>query len=197
MTVSTENVALPGTPEPPPAAGASPEAPPPAALPEPPPSSDTKPKRNRPTTRAGRRAEAEARKAAKARDKETTPKAPATKPAPRRAPLEARLSGSIATLGTAVVVAGAASSSTAVQADGMLIVEHGPNVAHALAELAKDNPAVAAALERMLTAGAWAGVITAVTPIVIGIAANHGAIPAGLAGMLAAGPDQAPAPDAG
>lgn len=182
-----------GSVETPPAAQV-PEAGPPEAttLPPPPPNpEDTKPKR--PTTRAGRRARAAATKAAKA----STPKAPkAAKPPPRRAPLEDRLASSLATVGTAIVVAGAGTGSQAVQADGMLVVAHAPNVAHALDQLARDNPAVAAALERMLTAGAWSGVIVACTPIALGVAANHGLLPQAVLDMLTAAPDQAAGPDA-
>lgn len=157
---------------------------------------EAKPKR-RPTTRAGRRAQAAAKAAektaAKGTAKESTPKAPAGKPTPRRESLERRLAGAIASLGTGVTVAGAMTSE-AVQADGLLIVQHAPNIAHALDGLAKDNPAVAVALERMLTAGAWSGVIAACTPLALGIAANHGALPRPVLDMLtaqAAEPDQA------
>lgn len=158
--------------------------------------SETPPERpaaKRPTTRAGRRAQAAAKKATP--KAETKPSSTA-KPAPRRASLEVRLAGSIAGLGTSVVIAGAMTS-PAVQADGMLIVEHSGNIATALDKLAKDNPNVAVALERMLTAGAYAGLITALTPVLLGIAANHGALPPGVLAMLTQQPeaDQAPAGD--
>ena len=177
------------------------DLPPPPPKPEPAPAParpaepapDTAPAK-RPTTRAGRRAAAEARKAEKAAKATKPDTKPASKPAPRRASLETRLGGAIASLGTGVAVAGIGMGSEAVKADGLLVVEHSANVAKALDSLAKDNPAVAATLERMLTAGAWSGVIAACVPIAIGVASNHGMIPAGMAEALGAGqPDQPPA----
>ncbi len=146
---------------------------------------DTAPKRSsRPTTRAGRRAASEAAKAAKAAKAEQAPKRSTAKPTPRRASLESRLAGSIAGIGTAVMVSGVATGKPALQADGQLIVEHSGNIAAALDKVAKDNPAVARALEQMLTAGVWGGLAVALMPVALGIAANHGAIPPGVAAMM-------------
>jgi hypothetical protein len=153
---------------------------PPPPLPDtPPPPPDTKPKR--PTTRAERRAVAEANKARKA----TKPdKAPAASK-PRKASLETRLAGNIATLGTVLAAAGGMAS-PALSADGVLVVQHSASIAAALDKVAKDDPKVAAALERMLTVGTWSGLIAALMPLVLGIAANHGAIPPQLAAILGA-----------
>lgn len=185
-------------PEPGSPAFVAPELPP--AEPRPEPAAETPPAKPkaRASTRAGRKAEAAAnkakREAAKGATKEAAPKVPAGKPAPRRASLEQRLAGAIASLGTGVAVAGAMTSE-AVKADGLLVVEHAPNIAHALDGLAKDNPAVAVALERMLTAGAWSGVIAACTPVALGIAANHGMLPKAVLDQLGAA--EAPGPAAG
>lgn len=147
------------------------------------PKADTPPKR--PTTRAGRQAAAAARKA-----QGKTDKAPKTgKPsAPRKASLETRLTGNLITLGTVIAATGGMTS-PAVTADGVLICQHAPNVAAALDKIAKDDPRVAAALERMLTVGTWSGLVAAMLPLVLGIAANHGAIPPGIASLLGATPD--------
>lgn len=161
-----------------PALGTVPELP--ADL-TPPPPPDEKPKR--PTTRAGRRASS----AAKAAAKRTDSKPKTSKPTPRRASLEDRLATSIVQLGTAVMLGGSVSGSAAVQADGQLIVQHAPSVANALANVAKDNPRVATALENMLTAGVWGGLAAAVIPLLLGIAANHNAIPPGVAALLGVG----------
>lgn len=171
----------PGAARPPADAGAvlpppSPEAS--AGAPDAPPA-DVKP--GRPTTRAGRRAAAEAKKAAGAGAKDTKPKS--TAKVPRRASLETRLAGSLTSLGTAVAVAGAVSS-PAVQADGVAIIQHAPAIAAALDKVAKDDPRVAASLERMLTAGVWSGLVAALVPLGLTIAANHKAIPEHLAAML-------------
>lgn len=144
------------------------------------PPKDTKPKR--PTTREGRRiAAAQAKAKAAAAGKDTKPKS--AKPTPRRAPLEARLAASIASIGTMVMVSGALVS-PAISADGLVIAQHSGSVAAALDKVAKDDPRVAAALERMLTAGVWSGLLGALVPVALGIAANHGAIPANIAAML-------------
>lgn len=139
-----------------------------------------KPASKRPTTRAGRRAASAARKASTKAD--SKPKS--SKPTPRRDSLEKRLSGSIAGIGTMVLVSGTVSGSAAVQADGELIVAHAPHIAQALDKVAKDNPRVAAALESMLTAGVWSGLGVALLPVALGIAANHGAIPPHIAAHL-------------
>lgn len=92
--------------------------------------------------------------------------------------LEKRLASSLTTLGTLGCLVS--------PADGMVVVQGVPALAAALAKLADENPAVRANLERMLTAGAWSGVIAAVVPMVIGIMANHGAIPPAMAQMFGA-----------
>jgi hypothetical protein len=122
------------------------------------------------------------------RPKGSTDKAPrATASTPRSTArksttpnLEKRLGSSLTTLGTL----GCLVSPT----DGMVILQGVPALAAALAKLADENPAVRANLERMLTAGAWSGVIAAVVPMVIGIMANHGAMPPAMAAMFGAAP---------
>jgi hypothetical protein len=74
----------------------------------------------------------------------------------------------------------------------MVVVNGVPALAAALAKLAEENPSVRENLERMLTAGAWSGVIAAVLPIVLGICANHGMIPAQLGALIGAGVPTAP-----
>lgn len=182
-TATADPFALPEAPPAPPAAPEAPAAPAAVA-----PVGDEKPKR--PTTRAGRRAAAEAKAAKKATSpRESKP----SKPTPRKASLETRLAANIAGLGTVVAATGGMVSPAFV-ADGVLVVEHSANVAKALAKVADDQPQVKAALERALTAGVWSGLIAAVLPLAVGIAANHGAIPSHLATMLADDSPQAPAP---
>lgn len=179
------------------APGAAPAAPPagaaPAVLPDlppPPPKPDEAPKR--PTTRAGRKAAAEAAKARKAGagKADTSPKS--TAPKPRKASLETRLTESLVTLGVVIAATGGASGSP-IHHDGVLITEHAASVAKALADVAKSNPAVAAALERMLTVGTWSGLIAALLPLALGIAANHGAVPPYLVAALGGMRPEAPA----
>lgn len=172
MTADT----APGMLDVPPDLTPPPPAEPTADLPPVPPPPDTKPKR--PTTRAGRRAAAAA-KAAQGK----TDKAPKSKPAPRKASLETRLTGSLVSLGTMVTAAGAMTS-PALQLDGVAVIQHAPDIAAALDKVAQNDPRVKEALERMLTAGTWSGLIAAMLPLVLTIAANHGAIPESIAGML-------------
>jgi hypothetical protein len=163
-----------------------------AGLPPAPPKPDNKP--SRPTTRAGRRAAAEARKAAGQAKPEKAPKA---KSVPRKASLETRITGSLVSLGTMVAAAGSMTS-PAVQLDGVALIQNAPSIGAALDKVAKDDPRVAAALERMLTAGVWSGLVAAMLPLVLAIAANHGAIPKQIADMLGvAAPDLAAEAPAG
>lgn len=145
------------------------------------PKGDTAPskgKSKRPTTRAGRAAAAAERKA---KGKEKAPSS--STPRPRKADLENRLTTSLVTLGTGLTAAGAMTS-PAIAADGILVIRQAPDVSKALSDLAKNDPRVAAALERMLTVGTYGALVAAVAPLMIGIAANHGVIPAHVAGMV-------------
>jgi hypothetical protein len=124
------------------------------------------------------------------RSKASTDKAPrATTPRARKSTtpnLEKRLASSLTTLGTLGCLIS--------PSDGMVVVQGVPALAAALAKLADENPAVRQNLERMLTAGAWSGVIAALVPMAIGIMANHGAIPPAMAAMFGA---QAPPENGG
>jgi hypothetical protein len=153
---------------------------------------------SRPTTRAGRQAARAAREAKAAGGKPAkADKAPTgAKAAPRRATLETRLAQNFVTIGTMVAAAGAMTS-PAVQLDGVAIIEHAPNLAAALDRVAKDDPRVAASLERMLTAGVWSGLIAATLPLVVTMAGNHGALPPHIVAMLAPGSTTPPAPEGG
>lgn len=159
------------------------DAPPaPVDLPPAPPAPDVKPKR--PTTRAGRRAASAANKAKKPTGKDKKP----TSSTPRKAALETRLTDNFVALG-AVLAATGGMMSPALAADGLLITQHAASVSAALTKVADQQPAVKAALERMLTAGVYSGLVTAVLPLAIGIAGNHGMLPAGLVSALGGGVD--------
>lgn len=171
-------------------AGKDAGAPPAPVSPPEPPAPDTAPAK-RPTTRAGRKAATAAKSARKAATGATDAK-PKSTPTPRKANLETRLTGSLVTLGTVTAVSGGMVSPAFAQ-DGVLITEHAASIASALAKVADDQPQVKAALERMLTAGVWSGLVAAMLPLVVGIAANHGAIPPHLAAMLGATVPEPPA----
>lgn len=73
--------------------------------------------------------------------------------------------------------------SLAHQGDGMLIAAHGPNMAKAWSDLADESPKVRQVLEMLMTGGAWGGVLMAMTPVVMGIMANHGILTRDFLGM--------------
>lgn len=148
------------------------------------PTADVKPKRVRDeTTRAGRAAKARANAAErKANDK--PPRAGSA--AARKSPLVSRVDGALQGVGLSVTVAGGILNSQPVIADGQVIMQHAPSVAAALDKVAAGDPRVKEALEKLLTVGAYGGLFAAVLPLAIGIMANHGAVPPGLAGMMGA-----------
>ncbi len=165
---------------------------------EPTPDVAPQPAKKRATTAAGRKAEAAANRARRAQakaagKKDTKPRATAA----RKSPLDSRINASLIGLGSAVTIGGSIIGSEPLTADGQVIVQNAPNIADALSTLAKNDPRVAEALERLLSAGAYGGLITALMPVAIGIMANHGMIPAGLAqamGIATVAPQAQPAP---
>ena len=62
--------------------------------------------------------------------------------------------------------------------DGQAILNGSPALAQSLVGAAEHNPKVRRALETFVTAGAWAGVASAVLAIAIPILQNHNVIPA-------------------
>lgn len=113
-------------------------------------------------------------------------KAPADK-APRTtraAPLAKRLEDFIGGIGLMVLIVNAR--------DGQLILAGAPKQAAALDALAKENQTVRNALERLLAVSIYGQLAAAFAPTLLGIAANHGAVPP-IVGMLVAPPA---APDA-
>lgn len=152
--------------------------PPMVDVPDMPPAQDTKP--SRPTTRAGRAA---ARKAAAARTgQDAKPKA--TKPMPRKGALDKRLTTALVSVGGMVAGLSMVTGSEPLKADGLVIIENSANMAEAINRLADEDPRIKAALERMLSAGAWSGVLAATLPVVLAIAGNHGMVPPQLASLF-------------
>lgn len=82
------------------------------------------------------------------------------------------------------VLAFAGMSKPELAADAAVLTIHGPNVAEALNELAKERPEVAAVLDRVLSVGPYGLLIAAVMPMVLQILANHGVLPSGLLGTV-------------
>lgn len=137
----------------------------------------TKPKRTR--TRKARAAKPRAPKADTA-PRSTSPRPPA---------LRKRLEDSITTLGALLLLVN--------PTDGQLIIAGAAKQAAALDAIAKDNPAVKRALERMLTASVYGQLAAAFAPTLLGIAANHRLLPAPINGLVAMATTPAPATSAG
>lgn len=70
-------------------------------------------------------------------------------------------------------------------ADAAAITIHAPNIAHALDQLARERPEVAAVLDRVLQVGPYGILIAAVAPLVLQLLANHNVLPAGAIGTTA------------
>jgi len=99
------------------------------------------------------------------------PKAPDRAPTkPRQAALKPRLEAAYVTAGTLVCFVNAG--------DGQAIIASAGACAEALDELAKQDPRVRAALDKMLTGGAWSKVLAAHLPIALALVTNHGLLPA-------------------
>jgi hypothetical protein len=65
--------------------------------------------------------------------------------------------------------------------DGAALSMHSPALAEALNDLAQDNIAVAAALDRILAVGPYGAILGALMPLAFQIAANHKLIPDAMA----------------
>lgn len=70
--------------------------------------------------------------------------------------------------------------------DGERIMEGSDKLAGALHQLAKDNAAVRRALQVLLTTSSWGALASALAPIVVPIAENHGMLKAGAHSMVGA-----------
>lgn len=69
-------------------------------------------------------------------------------------------------------------------ADAAAVGMHWDGVAKEVATLAEAEPAVARVIDLVIQAGPYAGLIAAVMPLAMQIAANHGMIPAGATGVV-------------
>jgi hypothetical protein len=69
-------------------------------------------------------------------------------------------------------------------ADAAAITVHAPPIAGALDDLAQEDPAAAAVLDRILQVGPYGALLAAVAPLVLQVLANHSAIPPGTLGTI-------------
>lgn len=73
-------------------------------------------------------------------------------------------------------------------ADAAAVGHHGPGVAEALNDLARERPEVAAALERVMQVGPYGALIGAVVPLAVQLLHNHDVLPESMAVQLGATP---------
>ncbi len=97
------------------------------------------------------------------------PSAPPFVSSARKGTLEQKLGASIALVGTVVYALD--------QFDGMLILERAEPLAHALEQVAAQNPKVKRALEAAMDGTAWGSVAIIVVPMAIAMLAHHEVIP--------------------
>lgn len=115
--------------------------------------------------------------------------APTSPRPPRGVSLERRLEEFITAGGAMLLIVNAR--------DGQAVIAGAPSQARALGALAKENPAVKRALEKLLTVSVYGQLLAAFAPTVLTIAANHGAVPPIVASLAGAALAPTPAPPAG
>ncbi len=80
--------------------------------------------------------------------------------------------------------------------DGMVVLDKSERLAEELNDLAQKNDRVYAALENMLTAGVWSGLVMVTASIAVPIAANHGLVDRRLAPLFGQPMPPEPEPEA-
>lgn len=124
-----------------------------------------------PKGKPGPRGNGEPRMAAAPKPRKNT----AAKPAPKKAEPDFRpgIMGLLQIPTLALSVIGRQTKNATLQADGMALAIHAPALAEALNATAKQQPAVARALESIMKAGPYGAIIAATVPLVMQLAANH------------------------
>lgn len=81
-------------------------------------------------------------------------------------------------------LAAAATQNDVFLADLVALNETAPGIADAVDQIAQSNPKFAAALDKLAEVGPYGLLIGALAPLVLQVAANHGAIPVGVMGTV-------------
>lgn len=68
--------------------------------------------------------------------------------------------------------------------DAAAVLMHTPDIAAALNDLAQQKPEVAAVLDKILAAGPYGAILSAVVPLVVQVLVNHGKVGPGLMGTV-------------
>jgi len=117
-----------------------------------------------------------------------SPKAPP--PSPEVSPADA-IRGLMQMPAAALIIAGQRTESVALVADGATVLVHGPALAQAIEEIAKNDPRVMAMLEKLLAFGPYGLLVTVLFTMSAQIMRNHEQGPEGiLEGFGAVPPDQ-------
>lgn len=87
--------------------------------------------------------------------------------------------------GPMVMLTVAGMKSPALLADAVAIEQGLPPIAQAIGDLAQDRPEVAAMLDRLMVAGPYTALISAVLPLALQLATNHGLMAPGTFGTMA------------
>lgn len=107
---------------------------------------------------------------------------------PRPGPLAAKLTGLAASVGTMAYTAGAGTGNAHLAYDGTVILAQAEALGRALDKLARENPAIRRALEKMVATTAWTELGMVSASILVPIMACHGFLPADAATVMGAAP---------
>lgn len=115
------------------------------------------------------------RRPAKGREsqgRKTAPKRKAPPPPEPPSPADA-IRGILQLPAAALIITGQRLESVPIVADGATILVHGPQVAEAIEELARNDPRVMALLEKVLAFGPYGALLAALFPFVAQLVRNH------------------------
>jgi hypothetical protein len=86
-----------------------------------------------------------------------------------------------------LMLAGMQTGKLELVADAATITNAAPSIAEALSDLANDQPQIAAVLDKVLKAGPYGALITAMVPMAMQLLTNHKVVPAGVMGTVEPG----------
>lgn len=128
-----------------------------------------------------------------AAEKDKAPKPRRTR-GPNKINIEAKVAESMTAAGTGIVLMGTMRQSPQLIFDGRVCIANAEKTGKAMSDLAKEDPRIRAALEKMFTTSSWAKVGIVAASTIVPIAACHGMAPAGVGQMFAPEGLEMPAP---
>lgn len=118
-----------------------------------------------------------------------TDSAPTSKPRPKATATPNREQKVLELLGFASLTLyglGSVPGREKLMTDGQIIGSNAPNVAKAIDMTCREHPGFAAAVDALISGSSYAVLVSALAPVLIGIAANHGLMPSGMGPMVEA-----------